>query len=295
MSADPQLLVSGAAALPRRRDLRPAPPEPSARVARVRRGGVLAEPAPSARPRHQRGRVVVVPQPTGARRGLCAALAVLVVPCLFATAALPAYASTFSGDPATAAALTAGPAFVVSASAAAASIDRGGISATSDAEMARRLADPARAARVAAYDASGARELGDDYPWPYEANDDEGGGLSPLGYYYRECVDFVAWRLDVDAGSASAPYKWTWSNLTPNGGDASDWPSAWQAHGWPTGSQPEAGSVAWFSPNHVAYVRDVLDDGNVVIEEYNHGMTHKYGVRTLPASSVPLFLYAPPA
>jgi hypothetical protein len=234
--------------------------------------------------------------PTGMkRRGLSAAVAVLVVPCLFATAALPAYASTFSDDPSAGSSLQAGPAFVVSASAAAASIDRGGISATSDAEMARRIADPGRAQRAADYDASGARELGDDYPWPYDAADVEGGGLSPLGYYYRECVDFVAWRLNRDAGSTSAPFTWTWSRLTPGGGDASQWAHAWQSHGWATGSEPKVGSVAWFNGNHVAYVKDVLSDGNVVIEEYNHGMTHQYGVRTIPAYQVALFLYAPPA
>jgi surface antigen len=161
--------------------------------------------------------------------------------------------------------------------------------------MRQRLADPEKVDRVESYASSGAQEAGDDYPWFYEASDDEGGGLSPLGYYYRECVDFVAWRLNRDAGSVSAPYRWTWSNMTPSGGNASEWAYAWESHGWPTGIEPVAGSVAWFAGNHVAYVKAVLEDGQVLIEEYNHGMSHKYGQRIIPATSVALFLYAPPA
>ena len=51
------------------------------------------------------------------------------------------------------------------------------------------------------------RAEGDDYPWWNELPDDYGGGLSPLRYYYRECVDFVAWRLNRDAGVTSAPVE----------------------------------------------------------------------------------------
>jgi len=219
---------------------------------------------------------------------------VLAVPSLFATAALPAYASTVAEDGQVYTAISGGQSLFVPASAATTVIDRGGLSATSDEEMAARYADPGRAARVATYDASGARELGDDYPWPYEAADVEGGGLSPLMYYYRECVDFVAWRLNRDAGSTEAPWKYTWSDLTPAGGDGSQWAAAWRANGWPTGHEPIPGSVAWFNGNHVAYVKAVTEDGQVVIEEYNHGMMHKYGVRVLPVSDIALFLYAPP-
>ena len=182
----------------------------------------------------------------------------------------------------------------MSAAAQADTLSRDSVSATSDAEMWARSATPLRRQLSAAYDASGAKELGDDYPWPFEAADVEGGGLSPLGYYNRECVDFVAWRLNRDAGSTAAPFKYTWSNLTPNGGDASQWYGNWRAHGWATGTDPEVGSVAWFNGNHVAYVKSVNGDGTVTIEEYNHGSTHVYGQRTIPVSSVARFLYAPP-
>ncbi|MET0589578.1 MAG: CHAP domain-containing protein [Naasia sp.] len=224
-------------------------------------------------------------------------ITVAVVPGLFATAALPAYAATVDTETdaiSYAADTSSGQRLTVSAAAVASVVDRNGVTPTSDEEMAARKADPRRTARAAEYEASGAVALGDDYPWPLEKSDDEGGGLSPLNYYYRECVDFVAWRLNRDAGSTSAPWKYTWSDLTPNGGNASAWAGNWKSHGWATGSEPVPGSVAWFNGNHVAYVKAVTDDGQVVIEEYNHGSTHKYGVRTIPVSQVALFLYAPP-
>ena len=135
--------------------------------------------------------------------------------------------------------------------------------------------------------ASRVRQPGDDYPWR-----DAGYSLSPLGYNYRQCVDFVAWRLNRDQGITSAPWKWVWSNLTPNGGNASQWEKAWIAHGWTTSATPVVGSVAWFVGNHVAYVH-AIDGGNVVIEEYNGTSSRSYAMRTIPISSVGRFLYPP--
>ncbi|WP_148060353.1 MULTISPECIES: CHAP domain-containing protein [unclassified Rathayibacter] len=137
------------------------------------------------------------------------------------------------------------------------------------------------------------REEGDDYPWRDALTDDQGGGLSPLRYYYRECVDFVAWRLNRDQGSTGAPFKWTWGNLTPGGGSAYAWAGQWASHGWETSTTPVPGAVAWFNGNHVAYVQSVNGDGTVSLEEYNWGNDHAYHARTIPASSVPLFLYPP--
>jgi surface antigen len=154
--------------------------------------------------------------------------------------------------------------------------------------------DALRAANNSEYLASGARELGDDYPWPYELASYQGGGLSPLNYFYRECVDFVAWRLNRDAGSYAAPYKWVWSNLTPTGGNAYQWKYAWEKHGWTVSDVPVVGSVAWFSSNHVSYVKSVIDGGYVLIEEYNY-VSGVYGQRTLAISDVDAFLYPPPA
>ena len=107
-------------------------------------------------------------------------------------------------------------------------------------------------------------------------------------------VTGIAWRLNRDAGTTSAPYRWTWSNLTPTGGNASQWRYAWTSKGWPTGTTPVVGAVAWFPYNHVAYVKAVNADGTVLIEEYNWEGKSLYGQRTIPAAGVTLYLYAPP-
>lgn len=171
---------------------------------------------------------------------------------------------------------------------------RDGYHATTQADLAEMSKDALRAAQNEAYNASGARELGDDYPWPYELREYQGGGLSPLNYYYRECVDFVAWRLNRDAGSYSAPFKWVWSNLTPYGGNGGQWMYNWEQHGWPVSKTPIAGAVAYTGGNHVAYVKRVNPDGTVLIEEYNY-IPGAYDQRTLPADSIVAFLYPPPA
>ena len=140
------------------------------------------------------------------------------------------------------------------------------------------------------------KEAGNDYPWQAAPI----GTLSPLGYNYRECVDFVAYRLNRDVSTASAPWKYTWSSLTPLGGNALDWKKNWDAHGWQVSHTPIAGSVAWWGSGsagalgHVAYVQAVNSNGTIALEEYNWGDDHTYSTRTIAASTVDDFLYPPP-
>ena len=170
---------------------------------------------------------------------------------------------------------------------------RDSYTATSAADLRALYANALRQQAIEAYLLSGAKAKGDDYPWYAEPTRAEGGGLSPLGYYYRECVDFVAWRLNRDAGAGpNGPFPLTWSYLTPNGGDGHDWPGAWKAHGWATGTTPKPGAVAWFFDNHVGYVNGILDDGQVLIEEYNY-TPHAYSQRVINANQA-YYLYAPP-
>lgn len=216
---------------------------------------------------------------------------------MLAVVGLPAYAlspiatasSTTEADP---------QSMVVSADAAPLAITRDGYHATTEADLAEMDKDALRAAQNEAYNASGARGMGDDYPWPYELMEDQGGSLSPLNYYYRECVDFVAWRLNRDAGSYSAPFKWVWSNLTPFGGNGGQWEYNWQQHGWTVSDTPVKGAVAYTGGNHIAYVKSLNPDGTVTVEEYNY-IRGQYGQRTLtPAAIVAAggaFLYPPPA
>ena len=134
-----------------------------------------------------------------------------------------------------------------------------------------------------AYSTVGPRAAGDDYPFRAVS------GLSPLRYVARQCVDFTAWRINRDAGSTGAPFKYDWSNMTPNGGSAGQWAQAWRNNGWKTSNTPVAGSIAWWS-GHVAYVKSV-SGGNVNLEEYNWNSSGAYSTRTVPSGSVQLYLY----
>jgi len=216
---------------------------------------------------------------------------------LFASAALPAYAfgtqNTDEANYAESELADDTAALTVPLDSIAASAKRGSFEATSSTDLYAQRSDSQKSANYEAYMKSGALAAGDDYPWFSELSNNQGGGLSPLNYFYRECVDFVAWRLNVDAGSTSAPFKYVWSDLTPNGGNAYQWKSAWENHGWATGTTPKKGAVAWFG-YHVGYVSAVNSDGTVLIEEYNHQSDHLYGQRTIPATDVTLYLYAPP-
>ncbi|MFZ2965007.1 MAG: CHAP domain-containing protein [Rhodoglobus sp.] len=210
---------------------------------------------------------------------------------MFVVAGLPAYAlsTTQTADVADLDVQS----LVIAGDATALSAARDGYRATTPEQLAQMSKDALRAANNAEYLASGARELGDDYPWPYELTSGQGGGLSPLNYFYRECVDFVAWRLNRDQGYYAAPFKWVWSTLTPTGGNASQWRYAWQQHGWTISDTPVVGAVAWFPNNHVAYVKTVNADGTVVIEEYNRNFSHVYSQRVIPITAVDDFLYPP--
>ncbi len=227
----------------------------------------------------------------------------LVVPALVGTLALPAYAlvpgdAGFASSDAFNQSQAEAQDIVVSDLATTSSVSRDGYAAVSAADLeAQRLADQRAAweAQAAAARAAGGFSVvaeqaeGDDYPWWNQTPNDYGGGLSPLGYYYRECVDFVAWRMNRDAGSTGAPWRWVWANLAS--GSAWKWESEWRNHGWVVSSEPVTGAVAWFPYNHVAYVQSV-GDGTVVLEEYNWNSDHSYHVRTIAWGDA-IYLYPP--
>ncbi|NQX13892.1 CHAP domain-containing protein [Microbacteriaceae bacterium VKM Ac-2855] len=219
-----------------------------------------------------------------------------VVGGLFATAAIPAYGAR-STTAASGGSATVGRTqnLTVSPEAQGATAVRDAFAAPTQDQLdaASRQASVLSTASDGSYTTVKTQAIGDDYPWPGQLTDNEGGGLSPLMYYYRECVDFVAWRFNRDAGATAAPWIYTWSIITPMGGSAYEWPDNWAAKGWATSATPIVGCAAWFTYNHVAYVQAVNADGSVLIEEYNYGGKHSYGTRTLAAGAVPLFLYPP--
>lgn len=136
----------------------------------------------------------------------------------------------------------------------------------------------------------------DDYPWP-NGNENQ---ISPLGYAYVNCTDFVAWRMNRDVGVVSSPWRWTYGTMRIANGDAIGWKADWQSHGWGVDIEPVAGCIGWHgseygSFGHVEYVRAVNSDGSLDMEGYNllqygHG---KYYHRTLAKSDVASFLSPP--
>jgi surface antigen len=277
----------------------------TAKPTRVERSAARRLTAPERTPT-----VFVAPAQKKKQKPAVVLLTLLIVPGFLASATLPAFAFAPAGSEhqaeieQTANAIDAAALpeqeVAVGATVTGASVTRDAITATSEAELAEKKAQELAAAALAAYQAagtsrgtvsgtvSGVRAAGDDYPWPAASDT-----LSPLNYYYRQCVDFVAWRLNRDAGSYSAPFKYVWSNLTPSGGNASAWKSAWERNGWTTSDTPVIGSVAWFNGNHVAYVKEIVGS-NVVIEEYNGMAKRAYAIRTIPITSVAKYLYPPP-
>lgn len=296
-------------ALPTRRSLREqrgasaAPAIPASQApAPVVAVGPVASNSPGAAPK---ARAVAVRKQ---RKGLLSSLLTLiVVPGVFLTVALPAYAfapgsgqAEFKESAAHLLSQSDSQGVDVPSVAANVTVARDGYTAVSGDEIRRQTAEAEKAAKAQAaaeraaktggYSTPGQRAEGDDYPWPGGSV----GVLSPLNYEYRECVDFVAWRLNRDVG-ATGPFRWVWSNLTPGGGDAWNWANAWYSHGWQVSHDPIVGSVAWFTANHVAYVQSVNGDGTVTIEEYNQNSDHNYHRRVIPVGGADLYLYPPPA
>lgn len=126
----------------------------------------------------------------------------------------------------------------------------------------------------------------DDYPYPHAPVD----ALSPFRYSYRDCTDFVAWRINRDDGDTSAPWKWTWGNLRVTNGDAIGWRGDWIRHGWKVDIPAAPGVIGWLGTSagafgHVYYVQSV-NNGMMVVEEYNWGGTQAYNTRTVPVPTI---------
>lgn len=299
--------------LPSRREVRNAPTQRSRAAAkppkapkRSRQSAKLSRKAPQAfvQPADSAypvNRVIVVrraaPPVKKKSRGR-GFLTIVAVVGLFGSVAIPAYAfAPNSADANSDAASELASADVLLKTedvAANSSAVRSEFRATTAFELRNQRRTAFMDANFAAYMLSGAREKGDDYPWFSELSNNQGGGISPLNYFYRECVDFVAWRLNRDAGTTSAPWTWTWSTLTPSGGNAYQWKRAWLNKGWPTSTVPIAGAVAWYNYGHVAYVKSVNGDGTITVEDYNQSGMHIYDQRVVPENDATLYLYPPP-
>lgn len=126
----------------------------------------------------------------------------------------------------------------------------------------------------------------DDYPYPHAPVD----ALSPFRYSYRDCTDFVAWRINRDNGVTKAPWKWTWGNLRVTNGDAIGWRPDWIKHGWKVDIPAAAGVIGWLGTSagafgHVYYVQAV-SNGIMTVEEYNWGGNQAYNTRKVSVPAI---------
>jgi surface antigen len=123
--------------------------------------------------------------------------------------------------------------------------------------------------------------IGDDYPTVLR-NADRDSIIDPWRFYNRECVSFVAWRLNHSN-------RFDFSNYMDGGhfGNANTWDDNARKLGYTVNNIPAPGAVAQSdhmgSVGHVAWVAAV-GKGTVTIEDYNYSAPGMYGVRTVPTS-----------
>lgn len=158
---------------------------------------------------------------------------------------------------------------------------------------------------------SGTTGKGDDYPFKEPAgacawcsNVDADGAVDPWTLYKRECVSFVAWRMNVQMGwKEGQDYPFTPAKLGLAGfGSAHEWKANLAKAGYVTDNTPKVGAIAWWDSNvttpstitgdagHVAVVSGVNSDGTINLEEYNFN-PWRYGTRTIPAADVTGFIH----
>lgn len=140
---------------------------------------------------------------------------------------------------------------------------------------------------------------GNDLPWKTQTPDTP----SPDGMYARECTDFALWRVNEELGYTDpAHLRYTDQNFRGDGqvlGNAADWLTGWQVKGWPTGTTPQVGAIAWWGANagvgpngHVAVVSAINSDGTITVQEYNW-TPYTYDTRTIAGTAPTGYLYVP--
>ena len=134
------------------------------------------------------------------------------------------------------------------------------------------------------------------YPWAGVGYPCWSPGCSdPWGLFYRECVSFVAWRLDRAGkgvrhfGGLGHAYQWpqTTRGYTTQYGSkkAASAPGSYVA-------EPHVGDAVMIPPGvqstpwtgHVMFVESINGDGSINISEYNFAGPGLYSERTIPKS-----------
>ena len=105
--------------------------------------------------------------------------------------------------------------------------------------------------------------------------------ISPRGFGYRNCTDYVAVKLGFDSRTVH--------------GNASQWKD--QVPAANVTNYPTAGAVAWWGTEvdgglgHVAVVLAVNPDGSAVVGEYNNFLDGTYDTRTISPHGADAFLH----
>ncbi len=103
---------------------------------------------------------------------------------------------------------------------------------------------------------------------------EKGEDLSSRRFGYRNCTDFVAFRLGL---------SWSAFGFPVGSGNAKDWKQYAGNVGYSVTTNPSVGDIAGWSTTstfgHVALVSGVNADGSVSVEEYNQALNGLYGTR----------------
>ena len=123
-------------------------------------------------------------------------------------------------------------------------------------------------------------------PATYTWTDARGNGFSPYGYAYRNCTDYVAWKLSTT--NRFGNYRGL--------GNAVSWAGGARARGYSVNQIPARGAVAWWGAEkfggfgHVAWVVNV-DVGSVEIAEYNHNGNGRFDLRRIPPGAADAYIH----
>jgi len=102
------------------------------------------------------------------------------------------------------------------------------------------------------------------------------------GYGYRNCTDWVAWRVKTAGG------------YVPSGlGNARQWDDRAPSYGFSVSSSPRKGAAAvsnYGYYGHVMYVEAVNGDGSITVSDYNRAGTGKYDINVINPSGL-TFVY----
>ncbi len=123
-------------------------------------------------------------------------------------------------------------------------------------------------------------------PATYTWTNAQGYGFSRYGYAFRNCTDYVAWKLSTT--NHFGDYRGL--------GNAVSWAGAARARGYRVNHVPGLGSVAWWGAEkfhgfgHVAWVVSV-GVGSVEIAEYNHAGNGRFDLRRIRPGMVDSYIH----